>query len=356
MDNIILDEQKISFVWSTESSITPINPIGPGAGGAENYTIGQVRELISRNIDVEIITVGFGTDDGRDYFPDIKFRSMTPSQVSLIENTIVFVMIPMDIKTIKQSYVILHCSPPPNERGEKSFYVRAVKGKAIIVPSKYAASLWADYFGYDIKDISVVYPFAEYVFSKTLRTSSTNKNKRRVLVANRLSPEKGIYTFLASLHFDYILDEYDYSFTVVAVGAESKFRRIIEPLLRAHPDIKVIEPLKSPKKMAETLVNYDIVVVPSNSQFWHETFGIISVEAQHAGCRVVASDDGGLPETNCSGLVLVEPDNAIKLALGIAEAARLGPLDDISRTKASKNYTVKQSVDSLLSVLKFSHK
>ncbi len=52
--------------------------------------------------------------------------------------------------------------------------------------------------------------------------------------------------------------------------------------------------------MAALIASYDIVVLPSNSQYWHETFGIISIEAQlSSGCRVVASDDGGLPETDC---------------------------------------------------------
>jgi hypothetical protein len=59
-----------------------------------------------------------------------------------------------------------------------------------------------------------------------------------------------------------------------------------------------------------------IVVIPSNSQYRHETFGIVSVEAQHSGCRVIASDDGGLPETDCGGVVLVAP--------GQRRGARLG--------------------------------
>lgn len=62
------------------------------------------------------------------------------------------------------------------------------------------------------------------------------------------------------------------------------------------------------------MARHDIVVMPSNSQYWHETFGIVSIEAQHSGCRVVTSDDGGLPETDCDGIVLVSPDNAEALA------------------------------------------
>jgi D-inositol-3-phosphate glycosyltransferase len=98
------------------------------------------------------------------------------------------------------------------------------------------------------------------------------------------------------------------------------------------------------------MASHDIVVMPSNSQYWHETFGIVSIEAQHSGCRVVASDDGGLPETDCGGVVLVSPDNAEALAWGIREAADSGPLSPGARHDAGTRFTVGQSVDTLLSV------
>jgi glycosyltransferase involved in cell wall biosynthesis len=91
--------------------------------------------------------------------------------------------------------------------------------------------------------------------------------------------------------------------------------------------------------------------MPSNSQYWHETFGIVSIEAQHAGCRVIASDDGGLPETDCGAVTLVSPDNAEALAWGIRGAARQGPLAPAARERAGTLFTVEQSVDTLLEVL-----
>ena len=96
---------------------------------------------------------------------------------------------------------------------------------------------------------------------------------------------------------------------------------------------------------------HDIVVMPSNSQYWHETFGIVSIEAQHAGCRVVASADGGLPETDCGGLTLVEPDNAEALAWGIRHAVDAGPLSTAARDAAATMFTVADSVDALLTTL-----
>jgi D-inositol-3-phosphate glycosyltransferase len=102
--------------------------------------------------------------------------------------------------------------------------------------------------------------------------------------------------------------------------------------------------------MAALMADHDIVVMPSNSQYWHETFGIVSIEAQHSGCRVVASDDGGLPETDCGGVVLVRPDNAEALAWGIREAVDSGPLSVAARHDAGARFTVGESVDTLLKV------
>jgi len=102
--------------------------------------------------------------------------------------------------------------------------------------------------------------------------------------------------------------------------------------------------------MAALMVDHDVVVMPSNSQYWHETFGIVSIEAQHSGCRVVASDDGGLPETDCGGVVLVKPDNAEALAWGIRDAIDQGPFSAAERQRAGARFTVAQSVDALLNV------
>ena len=107
---------------------------------------------------------------------------------------------------------------------------------------------------------------------------------------------------------------------------------------------------KTPSTMAALMALHDVVVMPSNSQYWHETFGIVSVEAQHSGCRVVASDDGGLPETDCGGVMLVSPDNAEALAWGIRAAAASGPLSPATRHDAGARFTVGQSVDALLNV------
>ncbi|TDE14352.1 glycosyltransferase family 4 protein [Jiangella asiatica] len=333
----------ISFIWS------PGNLLPAGTGGSENYTVGQVRELNRRGMPAQVVTVGLGAADGRDEFTDIPFLSLpTLAEVGDLDGTVVFVNEPHIVPTRSPALLILHNPPPIRER-EKAFAVAGTRDRALIATSRYAAEVWSRFLDVDLATIRVVYPFAEPCFAAQPRPAN-DSGTTRVLFAGRLSPEKGIYTLLSTLHIDVIDQDLDLDFMATTAGADKPQGKIIERLLDAHPRISVVPSCKTPAAMAALMADHDIVVMPSNSQYWHETFGIVSIEAQHAGCRVIASDDGGLPETDCGGVILVEPDDAEALAWGIRAAVAAGPLSLAARRDASTRFTVEQSVDTLLSV------
>ncbi|WP_285608045.1 glycosyltransferase family 4 protein [Actinokineospora globicatena] len=334
----------ISFVWS------PGNPLPAGTGGSENYTVGQVRELTRRGIPAQVITIGLGTGDGRDEFTGVPFHDLaTTADLAHLEGTVVFVNESSPVPTRNPAFLILH-NPPPIRDEKRQSVVAGTASHALIATSLYAATLWAAYLDVDIATINVVYPFAEPCFAAQTRTEGP-AGKTRVLFAGRLSPEKGVYTLLETLHIDIIEQDTDLTFTATTAGADKPQGKIIEDLLGHHPGISVVAARKTPATMAALMAEHDIVVMPSNSQYWHETFGIVSIEAQHSGCWVIASDDGGLPETDCGGVVLIAPDNAEALALGIRQVIAGRPFTAASRRDAGARFTVAQSVDSLLDVL-----
>jgi D-inositol-3-phosphate glycosyltransferase len=333
----------ISFIWS------PGNPLPAGTGGSENYTVGQVRELTRRGVPAQVVTVGLGVDDGRDDFPGVPFRSLARlADVGDLDGTVVFVNEPHTVPTRRPAFLILH-NPPPIRARDKAFATEGTRTRSLIATSRYAATLWAEYLDVDVATINVVYPFAEPCFAAQSRPAAGNGTSR-VLFAGRLSPEKGVYTLLETLHIDIIEQDGRMAFTATTAGADKPQGKIIEGLLRGHPGITVVPTRRTPGTMAALMADHDIVVMPSNSQYWHETFGIVSIEAQHSGCRVIASRDGGLPETDCGGLVLVAPDDAEALAWGIRKAVDLGPLPAAARRLAGTRFTVRQSVDALLTV------
>lgn len=334
----------ISFVWS------PGDVLPAGTGGSENYTTGQVRELNRRGVPAQVVTVGLGEADGREQFTDVPFLSLARlSDVSELDDTVVFVNDIAAVATRNQSFRILHI-PPPLRHRHRAAALESVQDRILIATSRYSARLWSSYLDVEPNSVHVVYPFAEPEFALQTR-HDPSPGLTRILYAGRLSPEKGIYTFLSMLHVDVIADDEDLSFTVTNAGSDKPQGRLIEQLVAAHPGITLTDARKNAESMSALMAEHDIVLMPSNGQYWHETFGIVSIEAQHAGCRVVASDDGGLPETECGALTLVEPDNAEALAWGIREAIAAGPLPRSERASAASKFTAVQSVDALLDIL-----
>lgn len=332
----------VSFVWSAKQ------PFLAGRGGSENYTAGQIRELQRRGIPCRVITIGYGEQDGRDGFPDISFLSLaSKEELSTLDDTLVFVTYPLNVPTKKQSYAILHC---PMQRLDPPLDVHAIPGKQLVVPSKFAASLWGKTLRIRPSKIPVAYPFAEPVFAEVERVKRDAKATRKVLFAGRLLPDKGIYTLLAALHMD-SLKGIDYELSVTDAASDTEDGQIIRQLLEAHPKVNLIPARKSPAEMAQLMAEHDIAVMPTTNLFWQEIFGIVSVEAQHAGCRVVASNGGGLSETDCGGAIYVKPDDPGALASGLAKAIALGPLTQAERLYATTKFTVHASVNSLLKIM-----
>jgi glycosyltransferase involved in cell wall biosynthesis len=303
-----------------------------------------------RGIPTRLITIGFGEDDGRADHPDIPFTALSSKEeLQSLDDTLVFVTYPLDVKTKRQSYVILHCPPMTCGKADPLFDLQGMAGKQPITPSKFAAKQWKTYLKHRATPIPAAYPFAEDCFSTVERPVRQN-SKTKVLFAGRLTPDKGIYTLLAALHMQGLQDT-DIELTATTACSHAEEGQVILTLLEAHPWVNVVPARKTPQSMAELMAEHDIVVMPSTNIFWYEAFGILSVEAQHAGCRVVASKCGGLPETNCGSMLLVKPDDPQALALGIAKAAKLGPLTTMERQFASKHFTVKASVDNLVAII-----
>ncbi len=339
----------ISFVWSD-----PL-PLYSGRGGTETFTVGHIRELLRRGIPAQILTYGLGKADGREFFPDITFRSLKSlKELSTLDDTIIYLNKPHAISTKRQSYVIFHY-PPLEQFGRKADYIRGVSKSVVIANSRFLRHFFADYLNLEESGIRIVYPFADPVFADVAR-SKTPPGATRVLFAGRLSPEKGIYTLLEALHhpiaaYSPLIDQ-GFVFNITTAGSQTIHGQVLKKILKSHPWVNLIEAKHSPKEMARLFAESDVVVVPSNHKYWHEAFGMVSIEAQHAGCRVLGTNDGGLPETNCGELVLFEPGNSFALYKAILKAGKEGPLTKTERKEANKHFTLKESVDALLTILK----
>lgn len=329
----------ISFIWP------PGEPMLAGTGGSETYTAGQIRELLRRGIDAQVVTIGHGLKDGRQDFKDIPFVALDDaSGISKLSGTVVFVNKAYPVPTKHKASIIFHCSIP--KQSDRERYKTFAEGKTIIATSVYSGQKWALYLGIPYSRINIVLPFADPIFGNIKRSKPSRKV--RILFAGRLHPEKGIYTILEMMHQTDMRSN-DYSTSIVAAGLHVEVGREIARMLKDYPYAKLISAEKTVKSMAKLLAKTDILLMPS---VFAEPFGMLSVEAQHAGCRVIASNVGGLPETNSGLLTLVDPRSPLALLTGIKEAVALGPITKRERDYAIGKFTLGESVDDLLEVIR----
>lgn len=328
----------ISFIWP------PGAPMLAGTGGSETCTSGHVRELLRRGIDAQIVTVGQPPIQSRIDFPGVTFLDLeTENDISELDGQVVFINRAYNVPTKQQSAIILHLATsimakPVTMRQE-------VRGKIVIATSEHNAQQLAMYMGITYKRIQLVLPFADPAFGVVKRLRPTKRP--RILYAGRLSATKGIYVLMEMLE-TYQRQFAGYDISIVTAGQHSQTGRSIATMLKDYPYASILKARKSPADMATLLARHDILVMPS---VFAEPFGMLSIEAQHTGCRVVASNIGGLPETNVGLLTLIEPRDPEALKRGIEQAVALGPATKRQRNHAAENFTLERSVDSLLRAL-----
>ena len=338
----------ISFVWTPSSFWHPPFPLVEGNGGTESFVLGQARELTRRGIDNQVITFNLGKNDGRASAPDVHFVDYADATaMGTLSGDAILQTEPLGFDSDRPPFVMLH--NPPYLSRTRDFYVRGYAGRKLMANSKANAALWQEYLGLGSGDIAVVYPFANAAFAQAVAPNRVPGGPIRVIFAGRLTVEKGFYSFLEVLHL--FADDDTFAFDVVLAGKQSEEYDIIEKLIKVHPMLNVVPAQQNPQEMAELLVQYDVLVMPSHGVMWREPFGMLSVEAQHAGCRVVASNIGGIPETDCGGLHLFDAESPVAFAKAIREAAKKGRLTTAERQKAAQQFTIEQSVDQLLSAL-----
>jgi len=328
----------ISFIWP------PGAPMLAGTGGSETYTAGQVRELLRRGIKAQVVSVGHGTKDGRKDFSDIPFLALkTAAGISDLPGTVVFVNRAYPVATKHKAAIILHLAIP--KEADRDKHKTFIVDKIVIATSIYSGQQWALYLDVPYSRIHIVLPFADPIFGNAKRAKLAKKT--RILYAGRLHPENGIYTLLEMMH-QKEMQHNGFTVSLITAGLHEEVGRTIAAMLNNYPYAKLIPAQKTVPNMAHMLAHSDILLMPS---VYAEPFGMLSVEAQHAGCLVVASNIGGLPETNCGLLTLVEPRNPRALVIGVEQAVALGPATKKERDIAKDDFTLDASVDSLLRAL-----
>lgn len=163
-------------------------------------------------------------------------------------------------------------------------------------------------------------PTAARVLPNSVRTDvfqDLSGARRGALYVGRITPGKGIEVLLAAwMHLSLsgrleAVPEEHRRLTVVGHGAfTAEYHRAVldSP---AMSGVQVQAAVTDPVRLNRLMNEHAVGVVPSTGP---EAFGIVGLELQAAGCAVLATHAGGLPEAVGDGALLVEPGDVEALA------------------------------------------
>ncbi len=119
----------------------------------------------------------------------------------------------------------------------------------------------------------------------------TYKSQKTIGYVGRFVAEKGVMDLLDALT---VLGD-QYSLVLVGGGPlEAKLKQRIQEL-SLHNRVKLVPP-KSRTELASLYVSFDLLVLPSRTDyFWKEQYGRVLVEAMACGIPVVGSRSGSIP-------------------------------------------------------------
>jgi glycosyltransferase involved in cell wall biosynthesis len=164
-----------------------------------------------------------------------------------------------------------------------------------------------------------------------------------VLFVGRLSEAKGPDTLIKALsHLQ--------NPPPVKIAGKGPFDRELEELIESLNLTDSVDLLGyvSEKRLEELYQDAKFVVVPSR---WRETFGLVAVEAMAAGCPVIGSDQGALPEIISHGnngrLFPAEDERALSQEITTLQDSDTVQMGQVARDTFEERYRIASHVDRL---------
>ena len=190
-----------------------------------------------------------------------------------------------------------------------------------------------------------------------VRTQLLPKSKEYLLLfVGRVNEEKGVKELIEATKI--LLDNgYSVHLAIVGRGHQEQQFKALAATLNVENAVTFVGWVDS-SEIYHYYAAADIFVGPSkrSDDGWIEAQGLTFVEAMLAGCKVVGTNSGGIPDAVIDGKTgwLAEPDNAISLSENIKKALDNDSTEiiDTASAFAKDNYLVQNTVRRFLKSLK----
>ena len=168
----------------------------------------------------------------------------------------------------------------------------------VVAPSKYTASKIKEHYQVEEQKIAVVPLGIDLPFWKSLRKNSgrLKSNSIHILCVARHYPRKGIADLLKAFK-KVIASHIHIHLTLVGGGPQLNQNRRLANQLNISANVSFVGDLVNQQQLAEYYQNADIFCLPS----YHETFGLVFLEAMFFDLPIVAYASSAVPEVVNNG-------------------------------------------------------
>lgn len=259
----------------------------PNIGGLENIMSGLAEEWSDMGHSVNVFT----ETPGKSLQSENRYRIFrSPSLLQLYQsakNADIYVEANMSLKTVlvglmlRKKWVLIH-HLPYTHGGKITGYIKQwlTRFSNNVAVSRYVQETISG-------NVDVIPNFYNPVFD----IQNTQPRKAHTVFVGRLVSDKGLDLLFRAI--DLVRADFpDLHLSVFGDGPDR------EKLVQLAQELKITHLVSfnyslSPDLLAQQLANFRWMVIPS---LWEEPFGLVALEGLAAGCSVIASDGGGLPE------------------------------------------------------------
>ena len=134
------------------------------------------------------------------------------------------------------------------------------------------------------------------VYNINIKEYKKKEKIKQIIFVGRLTKEKGIIELCEALH-QFLPDNPDWSALFIAhhsnIASDDKSPQVLEHLVKSYPTQTRHISRCSNLEVLEHFSESSVAVLPSK---WNEPFGLTVLEAMNAGCAIITSNRGGIPE------------------------------------------------------------
>ena len=285
----------------------------PSMGGLEVVTDTLASTFSAKGLEVEVYTP-FSLGNNKELKRNYKITRSTSNKIltNSVKNCDIFVHNSVSLRAIlpllfyRKKWFVVHHMILAND-GLRNKLISFLKRFISKFANNIAVSKFmADYYGNKSKVIPnpVTLNMKENIFKI--------KKTKDFVFFGRLIKDKGAHIAIEALK------SFDDKSTLTIIGTgleENNLRNLVEKLnLRDRVSFKG---RLNGSNLFDEIEKHKVALIPS---ICTEAFGVVVLEAYACGCKVVASDIGGLPDAVGDCGILVKPNNINSLKAGMKQA------------------------------------